>query len=56
MDETGDEKVALVVYVVVKIVVDVAGAVLAAAEDVDAGAAGIGVVQEPVAEEVEEDR
>lgn len=55
MDETGDEKVALVVYVV-KIVVDVAGTVLAAAEDVDAGAAGIGVAQEPVAEEVEEDR
>lgn len=56
MDETGDEKVALVVSVVEKIVVDVAGVVLAAAEGVDADAAGIGVAQEPVAEEVEEDR
>lgn len=56
MDETGDEKVVLVVYVVAKIVVDVAGVVLAAAEDVGADAAGIGVAQEPVVEEVEEDR
>lgn len=52
-----DEKVVLVVYVVAKIVVDVAEmAVLTAAEDVGVDAAGIGGVQELVEEEVEEDR
>lgn len=55
MGETGDEKVVLAVYVVVKIVVDAAAmAVLTAAEDVDADAVGIGVAQELVEEEAEE--
>lgn len=57
MDETAGEKVVLIVDVVVKIVADVAAmAVLTAAEDVGAGAAGIDVAQEPVVKEVEEDR
>lgn len=59
MDETAGEKVVLVVDVVVQIVAGVAAmAVLTAAEDVGAGAgaAGIGVAQEPVEEVVGEDR
>lgn len=53
----GGEKVVLVVIVVVKVVADAAAmAVLTAAEDVGADAAGIGVAQEPAGEVVEEDR
>lgn len=57
MGETGAEKVVLAVYVVEKIAVDAVGvAVLTAADDADADAAGIDVAQELVEEEVEEAR